>query len=948
MSETKAAATEKSGDSDTGEAHQAERASSTAGQSAPQAPSQRPSGGRGSADNDDPAGRGAVTPKSLEEARGELEKRYFQVFENMREGFLIQDIVKDEAGRAVDIRYVEVNPAMERFLGKTRAQIIGRTRAQVLGAADPPLVDALHRAVVTRQSTRLVRYSQETGRWYEALSYPFGPDQVATLLLDMTESKQAEQTLVDSERKYRQLVESLQEGIWMIDKDGNTSFVNARMAQMLGYAVEEMLGKPMFAFMSDAGRAHAARYFDRRERGIEEQTDFEFRHKDGSLVYASVESSPLRDASGCYAGALAGVMDVSARKRAEEALRLREKQLAESQRIAHIGSWERNLATGKLDWSDELFRLFGLEPGTPPDIDRLVELVHPDDRTLVRTAREDAIQHGKVHSLEFRFIRNGETRVVHMQAEVLRDETGARLQRGTVQDITERKRAESEIQQREQFIRSMLDSVDEGFIVVDRDYRILTANRAYCDQAGRSADGIIGQHCYEIWGGDVPCYERGEDCAVRRVFETGKVNAAAHLRKDARGNFIHLETKAFPVTAASGEVISAIETVNDITEKHLLQEERLKTQKLESIGRLAGGIAHDFNNLLQAVFGQLSLAKLSAHDPDKVVEMLDQAQVALSLSVNLTTQLLTFAKGGKPVKKRLDLRPVIESAARFALSGSRTGCRLALPDGLWPAEADDGQLAQVIHNIVLNASEAMPDGGTVEVSASNVELAAGSRPAHPDGGKFVRIAITDSGMGIPQSDLSRVFDPYFTTKKKGTGLGLATSYSIVKNHGGSIEVLSERDRGTSFVIYIPALEPEPRDALPRPSTTAQQTREGRILVMDDEAMVRTVAREMLKSLGHDVELAAHGEEAVEKHRQARASGRPFDLLILDLTVRGGMGGQEALRRIKEVEPDVAAVVSSGYSDDPVLSEYRSYGFIGLLSKPYSFDDLKDCLGKIIR
>jgi two-component system cell cycle sensor histidine kinase/response regulator CckA len=256
--------------------------------------------------------------------------------------------------------------------------------------------------------------------------------------------------------------------------------------------------------------------------------------------------------------------------------------------------------------------------------------------------------------------------------------------------------------------------VDEAFIVIDRDYRIVTANQAYCVSA--SCDDVIGKHCYEIsHRRNIPCFDAGEECAVRTVFETGRPQVSVHTHQDEDGRLIYVETKAFPLKDSSGNVISAIETINNITEKQLLEEERLKTQKLEAIGTLAGGIAHDFNNLLQGVFGYISLAKLNADQKEKSVAALEQAEKALHLSVNLTSQLLTFSKGGKPVKQRIDLRPVIENAAKFALSGSRSDHLLNIRDDLWNADADNGQIGQVIQNIVLNADQAMPEGGHVEI-----------------------------------------------------------------------------------------------------------------------------------------------------------------------------------------------------------------------------------------
>ncbi|MHB8843839.1 MAG: PhnD/SsuA/transferrin family substrate-binding protein [Nitrospirota bacterium] len=520
---------------------------------------------------------------------------------------------------------------------------------------------------------------------------------------------------------------------------------------------------------------------------------------------------------------------------------------------------------------------------------------------------------------------------------------------GLSREIGQHKEAEERLVKSEEFIRNILNSVDDGFIVVDRDYRILTANTAYCNQLGRSRSEVIGGRCHELSHRmDRPCAEAGGVCAVQSVFETGQPHSVVHTHVTPTGELAYVENKAYPLRDGDGRVTSAIEVISDITEKRLLEEERLKTQKLQSIGTLAGGIAHDFNNLLQGVLGYISIAKLAAGQREKSVAALENAEKALRLSVKLTNQLLTFAKGGKPVKRPIAPLPVIENAVKFALSGSHTDSRVTADDDLMMIDADEGQIGQVVQNIAMNAGQAMPEGGRVEIIARNVCAPASDLPQNLRPGPYVEIAIKDSGIGIPEQDLSRIFDPYFTTKEKGSGLGLATSYSIMANHDGMIEVRSEVGRGTVFLLYVPARGPEPggEHAGKAEEGPAERGARRRILVMDDEPVIRDVARELLAELGHDAEFAGHGAEAIEKFRAAQRSGRPFDAVILDLTIRGGMGGAETLRGLREIDPAVRAIVSSGYSDDAAIAEHRKQGFQAFLRKPYAHDTLRDTLTSV--
>jgi two-component system cell cycle sensor histidine kinase/response regulator CckA len=797
---------------------------------------------------------------------------------------------------------------------------------------------------------------QGIDRWFMNTLKPvsFGVHNIPALVSnsrDITDRKRVEDKLRESEDKFRSIFEEAIDGIMIADVETKMQIeANKAICGMLGYAHDEIVGLSIDDIHPKEDLPTIRDLFEKQLRDeICRAPEVPMLRKDGSIFYADINATPVTLGGKQY---LVGIFrDITERKQAEMVLKTREKQLAESQRIAHIGSWEHNLGTGGVFWSDEMFHLLGLDPKKDPaDFNLFFEMIHSDDRPALKKAIDVTLQQHIPYSIDYRFVlRDGTIRIIHAQAELIPDESGnLMILSGTAQDITDRKETEDRIHQNEKFIRSILDSVDEGFLVIDRDYRILTANKAYCSQVSLPCDNVIGRHCYEISHKTVrPCYEKGEECAVRKVFATGEPHALLDKHSDHEGHVLYVEKKSFPIKDAAGNITSVIEMINNITERHLLEEERLKTQKLESIGTLAGGIAHDFNNLLQGIFGYISMAKLTFDQKEKSLAMLEQAEKALHQSVNLTTQLLTFSKGGKPAKKRISLGPVIEDSARFTLSGSRSDFRLNIPEDLWQTEADEGQLGQVIQNIVLNADQAMPIGGTVKVTAANMVEGDASLPPGLAKGGYVVITIRDTGIGIPEQYLSKIFDPYFTTKEKGSGLGLATAYSIIRNHGGILDVRTKSGEGSTFMIYLPAIAGEGRiESAVRPQELSLPRR-ARILVMDDEEILRNLSSELLGELGHDVEVAKHGQETLEKYQGAVAAGSPFDIVILDLTVRGGMGGAETMQKLLGIDPAVKAIISSGYSDDAATANYEKLGFKAFLKKPYDVDALREVLNKML-
>ena len=504
------------------------------------------------------------------------------------------------------------------------------------------------------------------------------------------------------------------------------------------------------------------------------------------------------------------------------------------------------------------------------------------------------------------------------------------------QEIAERKLSEEMLRQSQEFIARIVDSVDDGFIVVDRDYRIISANQAYCTQVNRPLAQVIGGYCYTVSHGSItPCQQ--QDCPVRQTFASGLPNTALHTHKDHEGKTMNVAIKSFPLKDGSGNILSVIETLSNVTEKMRVEEQIRNSQKLESLGILAGGIAHDFNNLLGGIFGYIEMAHEQAQkgDVSHVAKHLLKAQEAFERTKHLTQQLLTFARGGAPILKTQSLVDHVQKTIRFALSGAKVAPIFTINDDTWPCSFDQYQIAQVVENLVINACQAMPRGGNLEVGIINVPAGAAPPVLPPE--KYVRLSIRDQGNGIEPCHLPHIFDPFFTTKKEGSGLGLATSYSIVKKHGGHIEVASTSDQGTTFYVFLPAASDE--ISVVETEQPAFHKGKGRILLLDDEEFMLDLLSIWLKEMGYEVATAKEGGEAISLAGEAAGTDKQFFAAILDLTIPGGRGGKDIVSELLGLDPTLKVVASSGYSEDPVISNPAAYGFTTRLIKPYRKDGL---------
>ena len=786
------------------------------------------------------------------------------------------------------------------------------------------------------------------------LTYKELEQRVQELEGELAECIRLEEYLRGDGGQIQALMETVLDGVGVTDLEGNISYVSPRMINLYGHKNrEEIVGRNIAEFIAPADHCRVPQTIQETlQKGMIRGIHYTFLKRDGSCFIGELSLSLMRDSNDRPTSFIGVVRDITERKRMEEAL-------LESERL------HRLVAESMSDiiWTSDMdLRFTYVSPSVesfvgyaPEELigKTIIEHLTPSSAELAaKVFLEEVAQNDREPSDSFksrtmelqRFHKDGSLVWGEVSTTFLKDAKGRSVALlGVTRDITERKQAEGKLRESERRYAMAEEIADLGHWqgdFIENKYVWSSGLFRITGIAPHKGAQTLRAFLRLVHPDDRQWLKNRVDASLSEGGVFSQDYRIIHENGEER--FIHSSWET--LLDDSGKPTKSFGILQDITELKRLERELNETRRVEALRTLAGGIAHDFNNILTAIMTNISMAKTWGDLDDDISQMLTDAETASLRAKSLSSQLLAFATGGLPIKRPVSLTKIVRDTAQFTLSGSNVRCECFLPDDLWLVDVDEGQIGQVMQNLIINADQAMPEGGTIRVRAENV-LLEGKDRLGAKAGKYVRISVEDKGHGIGEKQLQRIFDPFFSTKEKGRGLGLATASSIVRRHDGDIRVESEVGVGTTFHLLLPASE---KSLLSIEKEKGKPLRGfGNILLVDDEEIIRTSAGRGLEELGYEVEVAKDGAEGIALYEKAMGEKRPFDVVIMDLTIPGGMGGKETIRRLKEIEPDARVVVSSGYSDDPVMSNFREYGFSGVVVKPYRINELAEAIRYVL-
>ncbi|MBL7006313.1 MAG: PAS domain S-box protein [Spirochaetia bacterium] len=761
------------------------------------------------------------------------------------------------------------------------------------------------------------------------------------------QNQDKDKMILEINARHSAMIANIGDVICILGTDGLLKYVSPNIERWFGWKPEELVGTDSWEFIHPEDLERIQKEFYTLVEKDNTAVTVECRAKCKKGTYTWIElTAANRISDPAINGVLLNYHDINERKQSE-------RLLLESE----------NLFKAAFHTSPDAVNINRLEDGLYIDINKGFTLLtgftredaigktsgeiniwqNPADRLeLVRGLKEK----GYYTNLQAEFRRkDGSVTTALMSASVI-DLEGVPHIVSITRDISERKNAELALAAEKEHLAVTLRSIGDGVITTDINGNIVMLNRAAEVLTGWNSEEAAGRPLLEVFNIIHGITRQQYGNPAEKVLAAGEVveldSQTCLIAKDGRE--IVIGDSGAPIHDSESRVIGVVLVFRDMTEKQKLEDSIQKAQKLESLGTLAGGIAHDFNNILSGIFGYIEMA-LDETPKEAVSNYLTEALSSFDRARALTRQLLTFAKGGSPIKKVEHLFPFVEKSVQFALSGSSVSSRFQIHENLWPCIFDKNQMSQVIDNVIINAQQAMPNGGTIEVSARNISL---SEKEHIllNAGNYVKLSIKDQGIGIPREFLPRIFDPYYSTKSKGHGLGLATCYSIVERHGGCIDVESEPGRGSTFHLYLPASTQFISTQAGK--TPGKHRGSGTFLVMDDEEAIRVITGKMLESFGYTVVLKESGKDAVDFFMTETKADRKLTGLIFDLTVPGGIGGREAIGQIRKICSETPVFVASGYSVDPIMANPEKYGFTASLRKPFTAAELSELLEKNLK
>ena len=767
---------------------------------------------------------------------------------------------------------------------------------------------------------------------------------------------------------FRLMADNVPEMIWAKDCNNNYLFANEAICSNLlnAKSTEEPIGKDDLYF----AEREQARYPDRNDwhtfgqicinsdevvlSTVEEGRFDEYGHVQGNMLYLDVLKAPLFNSEGKLIGTVGCGRDVTNQKQMEVRRKNSEEALRESEAKYRLLIENQSDLVVKVDpegrfqfVSPTYCQMFGR---TEDELigQTFMPLVHEDDREATARAMQDLNHAPHTCYIEQRAKTVHGWRWLAWSDKAVFGENGEMIAIvGVGRDINDIKMAQLRLQESEQKFKTLINKIDDSVFVhpfEEKGYGcFVEVNDTAIKRYGYSRTELLS-----LGPSDIVLLD--DKSNLVRMGIRKELAKKGHLIFEAQhrtktGDVFPVEISATIVDVQGTKMILAV--CRDISQRKKAEEAMQKIERLEATGTLAGGIAHDFNNILTSVFGHISLARSELSPDSKVYMFLEKAENSITRATKLTRQLLTFSRGGAPIKEKLKIEDLCRETAEFDLTGSGISLDIHSHEGLWDIEADLGQIQEAISNLVINARQAMDGSGTIQISLENLVVNAGDLP-ELDKGRYVKIQVRDEGKGIPDDVLNRIFDPYFTTKSKGNGLGLAMVFSIIQQHGGYVHVNSELKFGSTFTLYLPAAIPtselkEPAKELS--SARPVKGRSGRVLVMDDDLDVLDLLRAMFEKIELELVTVEDGRAAVDRFLEAHQTERPFDMVILDLTVPGGMGGKDTIPELKKIAPEIPVLVSSGYSSDPIMANFKDYGFSGIIEKPYTLAKIQQVLDR---